>query len=459
LTRGLWLNPNLKEFVRGVALNALSRIFSANSVAIIGASLNPEKRGHIILKNIIEGGFKGRIYPVNPNCQEILGLKAYPSIQELPEDPDLLILSIPRSGVPKILKEAKGKKIQGAIVISGGFREAGNDELERELLLAAKESGIRVIGPNCQGLNFTPSFLCASWPLIKKKGPIAIISQSGTVGATLCEWAEDEGIGISGFVSLGNRVDIDETELLAFFGEDYHTRSIALYLEGVKRGRDFMDTLKMVSKKKPVIILKGGRTERGKEAAQSHTRSVAGSDAVFDGVCRQCGAIRVDTITELYDTAKAGAFLTSPVDSLFIVTSSGGAGILATDFAEMGGISVPFLTPEAKQALSRVLPNHCIVGNPLDLTGDADASRYKISAETVSQFKIAQTFFLIFGDPIPQASEICKELKRTIPQQIIVSYLGGGEIGKKESKALLEEGFLFFPTPERAVKAITKLKK
>jgi len=439
-------------------LNVLSRIFNANSVAVVGASSNPEKRGHIILKNIIEGGFEGRIYPVNPNSQEILGLKAYPSIRDLPEDPDLLVLSIPGAGIPGILKEAKGKKIGGAIVISGGFREAGNDELEKELFFAAQESGIRLIGPNCQGLNYTPNHLCASWPLITKNGSIAVISQSGTVGAALSEWAEEEGIGISGFVSLGNRIDIDETELLAFFGEDPNTRSIALYLEGVKRGREFMHTLSEVSKKKPVVILKGGRTERGKVAAQSHTKSVAGSDAVFDGVCRQCGAIRADTITDLYDTSKAGAFLRHPVDSLFIITSSGGSGILATDFAEMEGISVPSLDAEAKSALSNVLPSHCVVSNPLDLTGDTDALRYKVSAETASRLNLAQTFFLIFGDPIPHALEVCQELKCDIPQQIIVSYLGGGETGKSESKLLLEAGFLTFPTPERAVKAIAKFK-
>ncbi|MCR4429222.1 MAG: CoA-binding protein [Caldiserica bacterium] len=438
-------------------MDTLTRIFKAESVAIVGASSNPEKRGHIILKNIIDGGFKGKVYPINPGTKEILGLPCYPSINEIPGKLDLLVISIPAKNVPEILRNAKGREIAGAIVISGGFREAGNLELENDLFAAARESGIRIIGPNCQGINFTPNKLCASWPLFIKQGSLAIISQSGTIGATLAEWAEEEEIGISGFVSLGNRIDIDESELLEFFGNDNNTKAIALYLEGVKDGQKFIRALKNVSNKKPVVVLKGGRTKRGREAAQSHTKSVAGNDLIFDAACRQFGGIKAEDIIDLYDISKAGSMLNKSVKSVFIITSSGGSGILATDYSELYGLEVPPLPQSLKGALTEELPSHCIINNPLDLTGDTDAQRFKLASRIASEENFCDCLILIFGDPIPGATEICTELKSSSPQEIVAVYLGGGEVGKAETKRLLQRGVITFPTPERAAKAIGKL--
>jgi acyl-CoA synthetase (NDP forming) len=286
---------------------------------------------------------------------------------------------------------------------------------------------------------------------------MAIISQSGTIGAALAEWAEEDGIGFSAFISLGNRLDVNESELVEFFTSDPATRSIALYLEGVKDGRAFMTQLKQATAVKPVVVLKAGRTVRGREAAQSHTKSVAGDDAVFDAACKQSGARKVESITELYDAAKAGGMLPGLNPSLLIITSSGGSGILATDAAESNGMHVPVLEPEVKAALAEALPSQCILGNPLDLTGDTDAERYAVAARIAAHWKVAANLLLIFGDPIPKAGEMVDRLRREIPQQIIVSYLGGGEEGKIESRKLLDLGVATFPTPERAVKAISTL--
>lgn len=438
-------------------MNSIKSIFNARSVAVVGASANPSKRGHIILKNIVDGEFPGMIYPVNPGTESILELKAYPDLDSIPGELDLLVVCIPAAGVPSLLHQAGKKNVKGAVVISGGFREVGNVVLENELVQAAASNGIRLIGPNCQGINYTPNHLCASWPLIRTQGSMAIISQSGTIGATLAEWAEDDGIGFSGFVSLGNRVDVNESELLEFFGADPATKSIAVYLEGVKDGHAFMAALRDITRRKPVVVLKAGRTIRGREAAQSHTKSVAGNDAIFDAACRQSGALKADSITELYDIAKAGALMGKIKSSIMIITSSGGSGILATDAAELGGMSLSVLSDEDRQAFRAALPSQCIVGNPLDLTGDTDAERYQTAARIAAERNLAENLLLIFGDPIPGAAEVCVALKQTIHPAIIVSYLGGGELGKLESKKLLAQGIATFPTPERAIKAIQLL--
>ncbi|MEI6308624.1 MAG: CoA-binding protein [bacterium] len=439
--------------------HGIEHLFNARSVAVVGASANPGKRGRIILKNLIEGGFTGGIYPVNPGAEEILGKKSYPSLGAIPEPVDLIVVCIPAAGVPALIREAGRHEVKGAVVISGGFREVGNLQLEGELYRAGQESGVRIVGPNCQGINYTPNHLCASWPLIRTQGSMAIISQSGTIGAALAEWAEEDGIGFSAFISLGNRLDVNESELVEFFSSDPATRSIALYLEGVKDGRAFMAQLKQATAVKPVVVLKAGRTIRGREAAQSHTKSVAGDDAIFDAACKQSGARKAESITELYDAAKAGGMLPALDPSLLIITSSGGSGILATDAAESNGMQVPVLEPEIKAALAEALPSQCILGNPLDLTGDTDAERYAVAARIAAQWKVAANLLLIFGDPIPGAGEMVDRLRREIPQQIIVSYLGGGEEGKIESRKLLDLGVATFPTPERAVKAICTLRR
>ena len=255
------------------SLNSLEPIFKAKSVAVIGASTAPGKLGHDILANLKNGGFAGPIYPVNPKAEEILGLKVYKSITETPAAPDLVVVVIPARLVASTLEQAAEKGVKAAVVITGGFAEAGEEgeRLQDELARVARQTGIRIIGPNCQGVNLPHHQMCASWPLITTKGKIAFASQSGTVGAAFLDLAAAEKLGVSAFISLGNRVDVDEAEVISYFNQDPHTQVIALYLEGVKRPSYFLDALHEAAK--PVVILKAGRTRRGSRAAESHTKS------------------------------------------------------------------------------------------------------------------------------------------------------------------------------------------
>ena len=436
-------------------MSSLQSLFNARSVAVVGASENPAKFGNIILKNIIDGGYRGDIYPINPRSDAILGLTCYKSLSAVPDEIDVAVIVVPAKIVPAVMAEAGEKNVKGAVIISGGFREIGNDELESEVIEIAEKHRIRVIGPNCQGFNYTPNKLCASWPLIKTSGPIAVISQSGTIGAAMEMWAESENLGISGFVALGNKSDVSEIDLIDFFAADPGTKVISLYIEGVKDGSAFMKTVRNAVGTKPIVILKPGRTEKGRRAAESHTSSIAGKDEIFDAVCRQLGIIRANDITELYDFSKALSFLKKPDgNNMLVITSSGGCGILATDTAEENGINIVDLSDAVKKELKEILPEPCVISNPLDLTGDAPAERFKETVKVAAKDDNIDFFLLIFGDPIPGAFEVVKELRQEYSKEIVVCCLGGGEIEKEEVQKMNKHGITVFPTPERAVNAV-----
>lgn len=450
--------------------NSLDSIFKPSSVAVVGASLNPEKTGHIILKNIIDGGFRGSVYPINPGAHEILGLRAYGSLLDVPGDIDLVVIVVPAKVVPDIMKEAGEKKAGGAIIISGGFREIGNDRLEQEVINVARSSGIRVIGPNCQGVNYTGSNLCASWPLIKAKGKMAVISQSGTVGAALGEWAEADGIGISSYISLGNKADVSETDLIDYFSRDPNTDVISLYVEGTGDGRKFMKVCRDAVERKPIVVLRPGRSDKGRKAAESHTKSIAGSHRIFHAACRQVGITSAKTIEDLYDFSKVlmcarkRRSLLDRMDpyKVAILTSSGGSGIIAVDCAEEIGVEVPDLSEEAVTRLRNTLPPHCITRNPLDLTGDTPAERYEAAVLELSSSVQVDAFLLVFGDPIPRASEVVARLRSGLVSigsdaEIVVCYIGGGTVGQVEVLRMHQQGIPVFPTPERAMRAIGAL--
>jgi len=410
------------------------------------------------LKNIIEGGFEGRIYPVNPKAEEILGLPCYPSLAAIDGSVDVAVIVVPARFVPEVMEQAGKKRVSGAVVISGGFGETGNDQLERRICDIAKQHGTRIIGPNCQGFNYTPNRLCASWPLVTKSGPVAIISQSGTVGAAIEMWAQAAQIGISGFVALGNKADVDETDLIDLFKEDPNTRVISLYIEGIRDGRRFMESVRSARQKKPIVVLKPGTTQKGARAVQSHTRSIAGRDEIFQAVSRQLGIIRAKSITELFDYSLALGLLGKPKGNrVLIVTSSGGSGILATDAAEQSGIEVIDLPAQLAAELKDALPPQCVVANPLDLTGDATAQRYRIAADIAVRCEAVDSILLIFGDPIPGACQMVNELREKTEKLVIVAYLGGGEIEEQEKLKLHRSGTPVFPTPERAVAALKVL--
>ncbi len=436
----------------------LKDILYAKSIAVVGASNNPDKMGYTLLKNIADGGFEGPIYPVNLKEDNILGIKCYPDILSIPENIDLVVISVPAVIVKDIIKQAGEKGAKGAIIISGGFKEIGNYDLEMEVLETAKEFGMRIIGPNCQGVNYTANKMCATWPLVKTQGSIGIVSQSGTIGATIELWAEKEEMGVSCFASLGNKSDISETDFIEFFAEDPNTKVVALNIEGIQEGEVFIDTIARTSQKKPIVVLKPGRTEKGIKAVASHTKSIAGNDKIFTAFCKKHGVIRANDITELYDFCKITAMSKKLKDNkMLIMTSSGGAGIIATDTAEEIGIEIAPINDKLKKTLEDILPDQCVLSNPLDLTGDATAERYEKALKAVIDDGSFDFILTIFGDPIPGAFEVINKVKSESDVQIIVSYLGGGDVEEQEVKLMNKNSIPAFPTPERAVKAAKAL--
>jgi acyl-CoA synthetase (NDP forming) len=426
----------------------LTSLFRPSRIAVIGASSNPEKLSFQIFRNIKEAGFAGEILPVNPKGEAILGLPSLKSATEVPQGTDLAVVIIPAKLVPETILQLGARKVKAAIVITGGFAESGEAgaALQQELAKNAVQSGIRIVGPNCQGVNYPYHGVCASWPLLTRRGDMAIISQSGTVGAALMDWASEDHLGFSAFVSMGNRADVDEADLISFFSEDPNTKVIALYIEGVKDAGKFLAAVQRC--RKPVVILKPGRTERGRKAAESHTRSLAGRDEIYEAVFRQQRLYRASNLEELYDFAKALAYVPPPPGPrTLIVTSSGGSAVIATDVLEEEGFRVTPLPEALAKRLREFLPAHFIVGNPLDLTGDANAEYYrKVLEAAEGHYDVVMT---IFGDPIPGVSEVIRPEKCEL-----VAFLGGADVEREERVRMHEKKIAVFPTPERAVKAL-----
>ncbi len=429
----------------------LQALFYPESVAVIGASENPAKIGHEILKNIKDCGFQGQIYPINPKSEEILGLPCHKSVLDVKDSIDLAVIIVPARFVPSVIEECGQKEIKAAVIITGGFSEAGaeGEKLQQEVERLAQLYGIRIVGPNCQGINNPYCPLCASWPLLTGKGRVAVISQSGTVGAAMMDWFSEEHLGVSCFVSMGNRVDVEESDLIAYLDQDPNTEVIALYMEGVKNPARFFQVLK--NSKKPLVVLKSGRTPRGRVAAESHTKSLAGSDAVYDALFKRFNVHRADTIEEFYDFSKALAYLPSfSGNRILFITTSGGAAILATDQAEKEGLDVAPMPEELSGELESVVPPHSIRANPLDLTGDADAEMFK---KVVQMAKGHYDILgLIFGDPVENANEVAS----LTPNNLVI-FLGGAEVERKERILMHEKGIPVFPTPERGIKALAQV--
>ncbi|MCE5333646.1 MAG: acetate--CoA ligase family protein [Desulfobacteraceae bacterium] len=429
----------------------LGFFFNPASIAVIGASDNPSKYGHEILKNLVQGGYPGALYPINPKTERILGVKCLKSLKEAPGPIDLAVVVIPARIVADAIRECGEAGVKGAVVISGGFSEAGpeGEELQKRIASVAAEHGVRLIGPNCQGLNNPYHQMCATWPLLTRKGRVAVVSQSGTVGAAMLDWFSEEGLGVSGFAGLGNRADIHEVDLIEHFEADSNTKVIAAYLEGVKDPARFQKTLESLTK--PLVILKSGRTPRGRVAAESHTKSLAGADAIYSSLLRRHGVCRAENFEELYDFSKAFAYLKPPTGNRIVfITTSGGAAILATDTAEREGIETAPLPAELADDLKTVVPGHAIRSNPLDLTGDATSKMFREVMDRARPFY--DTLGVIFGDPVPNVADSV-----TPGANELVVFLGGGDVERVEKRKMHEKGVPVFPTPERAIKALSQL--
>jgi acetyl coenzyme A synthetase (ADP forming)-like protein len=445
----------------------LDAVLNPSSVAVIGASASPDKIGHKILKNIVDAGFSGAVYPVNPRGGEILGLEAYPSVLDIPGDVDTVVVVVPSRFVQGVMEECVQKGVKGAVIISSGFKDVGPEgaELERQVLETAARGGIRIVGPNCQGVSNPVSGFCATWPLISQVGDVAVISQSGSIALEVPSFLVDNHIGYSKSVALGNKSDVDEADLISWLGRDEGTRVIAVYTEGTDEGRKLMKAVRGASAGKPVLILKGGKTEAGRKAVLAHTGSLAGSGEVFEAAVSQSGGFCVGSLEELLDATKAFSMLPVPRGpNLLVVTSSGGAGILSSDASEKVGLNLHTLSKKTLDRIEAVLPDYCILRNPLDLTGNAltEPKMYRDALAAVLENGEADMVLVVFGDPIPDTVELLGEVvgraeEKGIP--VVVNYLGGAEVQKIEVDALQRNGIPVYPTPERAITALGYLNR
>lgn len=365
----------------------LDMFSNPGAVAVIGASRDPNKLGNGILSNIIQYGFSGDVYPINPKADEILGLTCYPSVLDVDGPIDLAVIVVPHGFVASMLEECGQKGIRGAIVISAGFREAGLEGVrrEKELIAIARKHGIRLIGPNCLGVIDTHCPLNASFAAgMPPAGEIAFMSQSGALCTAILDWALAKGIGFSRFVSLGNKADIEEIDLLEAWEKDPHTKVILLYTEGLTDGQRFIEVARRVTKNTPVVAVKSGTTSAGSRAVSSHTGSLAGSEQAYKAAFNQAGVVRAESIEEMFDFSMAFSYQPSlKGDCIAVVTNAGGPGIMATDALERLGLQMASLSTETIETLQANLPAASNIYNPIDVLGDAQADRYGLALEAV----------------------------------------------------------------------------
>jgi acetyl coenzyme A synthetase (ADP forming)-like protein len=441
----------------------LDAFFTPKSVAVIGASRDPGKLGYAVVENLINSGYAADhpVYPINPKADEILDLKAYPSVLDVPGEIDLVVLVIPYKFVPAAIRESGEKGVPAAVVITAGFREAGHEglERERELLRIAKEYGMRVIGPNCLGVIDTYCPLNASFAAgTPPKGPMNFMSQSGALGTAVLDIALAGRLGFSKFVSLGNKADVSEIDLLEHWSNDDNANVLMMYIEGVPDGQRFIETARRVSKIKPIVAVKSGVTQAGSRAVSSHTGSLAGSEQAYVAAFKQAGVIRAQTMEELFDFSLAFADQPPlPGDRIAIITNAGGPGILATDAIERAGLRITRFENETLKALETYLPDAASAANPVDVLGDAVADRYKFAIDTVASDPNVDGILVILT---PQAmtdiagtAEAIAALSERWEKPVWSSFMGEAEVAKGID-ILTKRGVPNYPFPERAVAAI-----
>src|SRR5437764_2505692 len=358
---------------------SMNRIMKPKAVAVIGASEQAGKIGNSVMKNLINGGYKGKIYPINPKDPEVMGIKAFKSVKDVPDTIDTAVFAVPAKFVAGALKECGEKKIAGAILIPSGFGETGNIEGQEELQRIGREYNVRLMGPNIYGFYYTPANLCATFcTAYDYKGSTALSSQSGGIGMAIIGYSRSAKMGVSAIVGLGNKSDIDEDDLLLFFEQDDNTTVIAQHAEDLKDGRAFAEVAKRVSKKKPVVVLKAGRTAMGARAASSHTGALAGNDKIYDDVLRQSGVIRAKSLRDLLDFARGVPILPTPKgENVLIITGAGGAGALLSDACVDNGLSLMRMPGDLDQAFRKFIPPFGAAGNPVDITGGEPPATYK----------------------------------------------------------------------------------
>src|SRR3972149_2820425 len=464
----------------------LNAFFNPRSAAIIGATKKIDKAGNVIFKNFASnktrGVFKGEIYPVNPNEESILGFKCSPSITEIPGELELIVVVVPAKIVPTIMEEAVTKKVKAAIIISSGFREIGNIELEQQLVTTAKKGGIRILGPNCLGVYYQKTgvdtlflpetkvlttgdeVVATPRPLF---GDIAIVTQSGAFGVAALDFLAGRQIGISKFVSFGNKSDVTESEMMNYLLYDKETKVILLYVEDIKYGRRFLEIAKKVTAKKPIVAFKAGRSAAGARAAASHTGAIAGSDKIYDPAFEQTGVIRVKDMEEFFDSGKALSMQPPALGkNIGILTDAGGPGIMAVDECENKGLSVERFSEETLQKFQKlknqgVLPKFAGTSNPVDLTGSVTDDMFEYATDIMFQDPHVHGIILLGLHHAPALREkyidIVVKVANKYSKPIVMCDIGETEMALYTRFRFDKLGIPSYPSPEDAARAMKAL--
>ncbi len=470
------MTKNRSKSIKKSDLKNLDILFNPKNVAIIGASRDPKSVGFGIVRNLKKGcafkckycrPFPGKIYPVNPNAKNIDGFRCYPNLQTINDDIDLAIISVNAKLLPLIMKDVVLKKVKVVIIISAGFAELGDQgkKIQEEIVKIAIKAGVRIVGPNCLGIIRPCSSLNASFaPTMPPDGDIAFISQSGALADSIIDWAVEARYGFSAVISVGNKADLDFPDFLEWLAEDKQTKAITMYVEGVEDGRRFMEIARKVSLKKPVILLKAGRTDSGSAAIASHTGSLAGSYEIFKMAMNQSGVIVADSVEEMFDLAKALANQPSPKEnSIAIVTNAGGAGVLAADYCELIGIQLAKLSERVFTKIDKSGKMHPAYSrsNPLDIIGDALSERYEVAVNLLLQEDNVAGLIVIQTLQTMTESEkdalVIIDAHKRFPDKPIISTYMGGKFSRSGAELLEENGIPDYNDPLKAAKAMKVL--
>ncbi|MGI5126723.1 acetate--CoA ligase family protein [Pseudonocardia sp. CA-107938] len=443
-------------------LAVMNKMMHPRSVAVIGASNGAGKIGNSVMRNLVDGGFAGEIYPINPKATEVLGRAAYASIGDVPEDVDVAVFAIPAKFVVGAVREVGAKGVPVAVLIPSGFAETGNVELQEELVTAAREAGVRLLGPNIYGYYSTHDNLCATFCTpFDVKGGVALTSQSGGIGMAILGFARSTSTGVSAIVGLGNKSDIDEDDLLTFFATDDNTTCVAMHLEDLKDGRGFVEAARRTTPHKPVVVLKAGRTASGARAASSHTGALAGDDKVYDDILRQAGVVRAYGLNDMLEYARGLPVLPTPKgENVVIITGAGGSGVLLSDACEANGLSLMEIPPDLDAAFRAFIPPFGAAGNPVDITGGEPPSTYeatirlgledpRIHALILGYWHTIVTPPMVFAELV--AKVVAEARAKGIDKPVVASLAGDTEV-EQASQYLYEHGVVAYPyTTEKPV--------
>ncbi len=436
-------------------LAAMGRIFHPRSVAVIGASAEDGKIGNSVMKNLINGGYAGAIYPVHPKAEEILGKKVFKSVLDIPGEVDLAVFAIPAKFCAAALEEVGKKDIPGAVMIPSGFGEVGEVELQDDLVAVARKYGVRIMGPNIYGFYYTPENLCATFcTAYDVRGKVALSSQSGGVGMSIIGFSRSSKMGVSAIVGLGNKSDLDEDDLLTYFEQDPNTQAMAMHCEDLKDGRSFAEVAKRVSKKKPVIVLKAGRTAYGAKAAASHTGALAGNDKIYDDVLRSCGVIRAPSLRSMLEFARGLQVLPTPKgENVLIITGAGGSGVLLSDACADNGLSLMSMPDDLDAAFRKFIPPFGAAGNPVDITGGEPPKTYQNTIRLGLEDDRIHALILGYWHTIVTPPMVFAELTAAVVEEyrakgidkpVVASLVGDVEV-EQASEYLYDRGIVAYP--------------